>query len=289
MNNNEFPKINGVNARKVQAIRDDIGNLSQRELAKKHKVDRNDVRKIAKICNGERNGIFPALRGPFKPSAVSDKAIALTIAKIPSALSKASFTRHDASKAMADSIQEENRSNGGNDLALPKILCEKTVSKDLKKIVPEVVSCPSTVDARRLEAVGDIYNNISNAAMFKLIMEVSPEMPNGRFFLGGIASFDCVTALIGGDVKRPIYMLEGSAKLLQKFHRSAARLKNVAFEGQSRTIKSHCLVLDNGELKCVVKIVADYNFTRSRVVLYSQDNGYASYLLTVPAKLGKKN
>jgi len=43
MNNNEFPKINGVNARKVQAIRDDIGNLSQRELAKKHKVDRNDV------------------------------------------------------------------------------------------------------------------------------------------------------------------------------------------------------------------------------------------------------
>ena len=60
MNDNKFPKINGINARKVQAIRDNTWNLSQRELAKKHKVDRNDVRKIAKISNGERNGIFPA-------------------------------------------------------------------------------------------------------------------------------------------------------------------------------------------------------------------------------------
>ena len=65
MNDNEFPKIDGANARKVQTIRDNAGNLSQRELAKKHKVDRNDVRKIVKVFNSERNGIFPAVVKPY--------------------------------------------------------------------------------------------------------------------------------------------------------------------------------------------------------------------------------
>jgi hypothetical protein len=31
MNDNKFPKMDGVNARKVQGIRDNTGNLSQRE------------------------------------------------------------------------------------------------------------------------------------------------------------------------------------------------------------------------------------------------------------------
>ena len=103
--------------------------------------------------------------------------------------------------------------------------------------MPESDANPAITKARRIEALDDPSNAISNVVIAMAIMAPTESRPNGRIHPQNVINFDAKSAMIGQPQgRKKVFMLNGTRKRMKLLRRSASRASRIG-EIKQRAVK----------------------------------------------------
>ena len=103
--------------------------------------------------------------------------------------------------------------------------------------MPESDANPAITKARRIEALDDPSNAISNVVIAMAIMAPTESRPNGRIHPQNVINFDAKSAMIGQPQgRKKVFMLSGIRKRMKLLRRSASRASRIG-EIKQRAVK----------------------------------------------------
>jgi hypothetical protein len=81
---------------------------------------------------------------------------------------------------LVDTIRKEDMSfKGRNSLVNLQPMSKRAMTQLLSEVAPETCKKPQIINSRRLQALRDLRNPISNAVAMGVVLNPSPEMPFG--------------------------------------------------------------------------------------------------------------
>lgn len=196
-------------------------------------------------------------------------------------LQKNSFTRKAFRASVHAQLKKKNDANPKVPIQQIPSISEKTISRCLKEVAPEVCAVPTVQNARRREALCDGYNAVSLAALWPAVLGI--EDPSAITELQddpGTVNPDLLfntdqTSLMVGEKKVEVaYLAEESKEKLQEMHLSVGVTKEHGLPEQQRSVQLLTTTNASGELvitvikirddsikKTVKKVVSDLHFS----------------------------
>lgn len=187
----------------------------------------------------------------------------------------------------AQRILELTRRTGGNTEAvqLPDI-GRSTGYKIHAKVCTSIENKPSSVTSRRIEAIGDMLNFVSQAAIGMCGLNVTDEHPNGDVQPDFIWGIDATGNGIGrdSDVKGRVRVTAGTKEVMKELSRSICRFKSPDIEdkiGKYRCMKSIFNISASGRMPLslhIIKVISllpiIVSIVHSLIMYYCLDVGY---------------
>ncbi len=198
-------------------------------------------------------------------------------------LNMASKTSKDIASDIQKELAIEAEANHMNKDGVP-LLKERTARKYVAEVAPVKVKSATVHNDRRCQALADMFNSISHAAVTTAIFEPTADRPFGRFEARNVYNIDAVSTMIGDQINTSVRMAVGSKEILKKAGRSPSIKHN---KPQGRTVKQFYLTSADGFVRVAIIVIKDYNVKNIMSRCISKDGGYEVWLLFEPCERKK--
>ncbi len=171
-------------------------------------------------------------------------------------MSKNSSTRATIRQKIEETRRADLIKCGGNTFTLLEPPSSRTIRRLLQSYYEKCLK-PSITTSRRIEALSDFFNFISNATILKAALQCDSEFPNGRVASEYIYNMDATSQMIGETSDVTVFVPKGLKKELASRNRSVSREADNNQEGKKRSVKTHYLTNAIGNLVCAVHVIRD--------------------------------
>ena len=147
------------------------------------------------------------------------------------------------------------------------------LSRLQKQILPEITGNPVITNEKRVSALNNFLNAVTNATMLYAIIEPTEDKPKGRFLASNIYSMDAMTIQLGKPAKnRPVYAPRGCKVAMKKLGRSAARVSQNG-ERKTRNLKLMATCNSSPEMVSAIHIIKQRTCVKPELIPFGRVSG----------------
>jgi hypothetical protein len=182
-------------------------------------ISHSSFERIKKKYNDNGLRGFALFGSKGRPAMIPNDVILAVKKKLSTKCNKLQMTYADIESLIIQEI-----SSRSNPLHMYDDINRFTMFRAVKSCAPEVTS-PTITNERRVIALCDPYNAVSNTAIALTILAPTEQNPNGRFMMEYMSNNDTCTIIIGNPPRsEKVYMQAGSLEILKLLGRSPSRV-----------------------------------------------------------------